>query len=129
MPVSNDREAESKPEPPTYLSSTFVEEIDRLSDEELRDVISYEQALLNYRTAPAQQIEAAPGEKLLRVTERDGYTEVIKTQPCPEGCDDCPHGPYLYHVQRERPLDGENDTLHWSFLGRIRTRDGDSEGG
>lgn len=120
MPTSEDKGVQSNPEPPTYLSSTFVEEINRLSDEELRDVIGYEQALLNYRTAPPQRIETRPREELLRVTERDGYTEVVKRHPCPDSCSDCPHEPYLYHVWSERPLDGGDDTLHWSFLGRVQ---------
>lgn len=119
MPTSGDDDADDGVTPPPYLTPAFIDELDRLNDEELRAVISYEQALLNHRTAPARRIEAAAGEEIVAVAEREGYTEVIKLQPCPGGCSDCPHGPYLYHVRTERSLQGSTDTLHWSFLGHV----------
>lgn len=36
------------------------------------------------------------------MTEHDGYTEMAKRQPCADGCPDCPHGTYLYHVREEK---------------------------
>jgi hypothetical protein len=44
----------------------------------------------------------------------------VKQVYCPDGCEDCPHGPYLYHVTEEPLPDGDTRT-HWSFIGEVRS--------
>lgn len=101
------------------LPEDLEERISRLSESELRTVISYAESLLPQLPTVEDLLEERPGEEILEVGERDGYTKVLKLQPCVEGCDDCPHGPYLYHVRVEkRPEDGE-PSLHWEFIGPI----------
>lgn len=64
------------------------------------------------------EIEPGPGEEIVRIGERPGYTMVVKRQPCAEGCRNCPHGPYLYHVREEpRPEGGQK--LQWTDLGPV----------
>lgn len=101
----------------------IADELVELNDESLRNVISYAQILLSERLSPTERLEEAPGEEIVHIQEQDGYTLVTKKQPCFEECDDCPHGPYLYRVQVERSVAGEEPTLHWSFLGRVEESD------
>lgn len=60
-PTSKGGEGGSKPVPPAHLSATFVEELDRLNDAELREVISFERTLLNHRAAIPERIEPHAG--------------------------------------------------------------------
>lgn len=105
--------------PPPALPNTLAAEIATLDPAELRAVIQYAQSLLPSRPAPADMIEERPGEEILEITEHEGVTTVIKEQPCVEGCDDCPHGPYLYRVRAEIHPEDDEPTLHWDFLGRV----------
>ncbi|WP_227379872.1 hypothetical protein [Haladaptatus halobius] len=106
------------------VPDSIVDELGALDDESIREVISYAQTLLNERLEPTTQIDKAPGEEIISIKEQDGYTLVTKNQPCADGCDDCPHGPYLYRVRVEQsPVDGE-PKLHWSFLGRVEESEG-----
>jgi hypothetical protein len=101
------------------LPESIAEDLQALDDEALRDVVSYAQQLLRERAPQPSHIEAAPGEEIISIEEQGGYTLVTKTQKCAEGCEDCPHGPYLYLVREEHsPVDHE-PTLHWVFLGRV----------
>ncbi|WP_166035512.1 hypothetical protein [Halorussus pelagicus] len=52
--------------------------------------------------------------------EVDGYTEVVKEQPCAEGCENCPHGPYLYRVRVRPPVEPDAEpTLRWDLMGPV----------
>jgi hypothetical protein len=111
--------ADDQPEPPTVLPSEAVDVIDGLTESELRAVIEYARDRQEYlHTAAADKIEPGPGEEIVRVEERTGYTEVLKREPCGEECEDCPHGPYLYHVREELHPDGETQ-LHWHYIGPV----------
>jgi hypothetical protein len=44
---------------------------------------------------------------------------MAKRQPCADGCPDCPHGTYLYHVREEKLLDGDTNH-HRTFLGEVQ---------
>lgn len=108
------------PVPPEELPPDAVEILDDLNEDELRAAIDYAQAReRSIHPGVTDQIEAQEGEELIRVEERSGYTEVVKKQPCFDGCDDCPHGPYLYHVREEQLPDGESK-LHWTYLGIVQ---------
>ncbi|MFC7071634.1 hypothetical protein ACFQJ7_09300 [Halovenus rubra] len=108
---------DDKPEPPSMLPSTVVEAVDDLNEAELRAIIDYVHDRQEFlHTAVADQIEAAPGEEIIRIEERPGHTKVLKREPCGEKCQDCPHGPYLYHVREEARPDGETH-LQWHYLG------------
>lgn len=105
------------PTPPEDFPPDLAAELQESSVHDLREAIIYAQELLRSRHQPTLQIEPGPGEELVRLTERSGYTEVVKRQPCGDGCEDCPHGPYVYHVTREQHPDG-SERLHWTLIGR-----------
>lgn len=108
------------PEAPPELSTHTVEVIDQLDEEELRSIIDYARERREYiHPDITDQIESGPGEEIVRIEERTGYPEVVKKQPCAKGCDECPHGPFLYHVREESRPEG-GISLHWDYLGRIR---------
>jgi hypothetical protein len=106
------------PTPPEGLPDEIVADLQQLTDEELRKTITHAQELLQSHGERSSGIEPAPNEDIIRATEHDGYTEVVKMIPCGEKCDDCPHGPYLYHVTEESRPEGGTKT-HWSFIGKV----------
>lgn len=109
-----------RPVAPSTLPDDIVEAIDNLNEAQLRAVIDYAQDRMRFvHPSVTEQIEAREGEEIVRIEERNGYTEVVKRQPCAEGCTNCPHGPYLYHVNEEQRPDGSAH-LHWTYLGRIQ---------
>ena len=115
-------ESPDGPTPPEGLPDDVAAELNRLTGEELRNAIIHAQELLQFREERPSPIVAGPGEDILRSTEHDGYTEVVKQITCADGCDDCPHGPYLYHVTEEpRPEGGTHE--HWSFIGPVSADD------
>lgn len=111
-----------KPTPPEGLPKEVVSDLNELSAEDLRKTIVHAQELRRFHEEPDPLVEPNPGEDILRVTEHDGYTEVVKPVPCGEDCRDCPHGPYLYHVKQEPRLDGE-EKPHWVFIGEVEPDD------
>jgi len=113
-------DASTDPTPPAGLPDSLVSELDRLNTEELRKTIIHAQELLNAQEESRPLVEPAPGEDILRVTERDGYTEVVKKMPCDEDCNDCLHGPYLYHVKERATPDGGSKTF-WTLIGEIQS--------
>ena len=104
------------PTPPEGLPDHLISDLAELRPDELRKAIIHAQELLQFHKETEFPIEPEPGDDILRVTEHDGYTEVVKQVYCHEGCDDCPHGPFLYHVTEEPDPDGGTRT-HWSFIG------------
>jgi hypothetical protein len=109
-----------EPEPSPALPSSLVETVRELSDHQLRELMSFSGDLLQYHDEQLlEDIEANPGEELVRVEKRDGYVEVVKAVPCGEDCAGCPHGPYLYHV-RTAPTQAGDKRLRWEFIGRVR---------
>ncbi|MDY6779789.1 MAG: hypothetical protein SV760_04445 [Halobacteria archaeon] len=108
------------PDPPSNLSEGTVEELEKLDESELRSVIDYAQdRLRRVHPSVSEQIEAGENEEIVSVEEKDGYTEVVKKEPCAEGCEDCPHDAYLYHVREESHPEGPT-RLHWSYIGRVK---------
>ncbi|WP_224270472.1 hypothetical protein [Haloprofundus salinisoli] len=108
----------TEPNPPQNLSTEVVETLRRLSANDLREAVLYGQELLQLQQKTAPRIEPRPGEEFVRVEDRDGYTLVVKREPCGEGCEDCPHGPYAYHVTEEKMPSGERRT-RWTLIGRV----------
>lgn len=108
---------EDIPTPPTDFSEEIASTLQQLSIHDLRETIIYAQELLQYHHEPTKQIEPAPGEEIVELTEHPGYTLVVKRQPCGNECEECPHGPYVYHVKRERHPDGK-ERFHWVLIGR-----------
>ncbi|GAA0242053.1 hypothetical protein ACFFQF_26895 [Haladaptatus pallidirubidus] len=105
------------PNPPTDFPADIASALQQLSVHDLRETIVYAQELLQFYHEPTDQIEPAPGEEVVELTEHLGYTEVIKREPCGDNCVECPHGPYVYHVTREKHPNGESK-LHWNLIGR-----------
>ncbi|MGB9953513.1 hypothetical protein ACOZ4F_14085 [Haloarcula marismortui] len=107
-----------EPTPPEVVPEQVAGELSDLTPEELRNTIIYAQELLQFHDETASPVEPGPDEEILRATERDGYTEVVKRAACASGCEDCPHGPYLYHVKEEsRPEGGTK--VRWTFVGAL----------
>lgn len=111
------RDSAEPPRPPVDLPGPVASALRDLSVHDLRESIIYAQELLQYRQAPTSQVEPGPDEEFVELTEHPGYVEVVKRQPCVDGCDDCPHGPFVYHVTREPRPDGSS-TYHWVLIGR-----------
>lgn len=107
----------AQPAPPDDLPEAVVSALQGLDAHGLRETVAYAQELLRARHEPTAEIEAAPGEEIVEVTEYPEYTMVVKREPCGSDCEDCPHGPYVYHVTRERRPDG-TEHFHWAFVGR-----------
>ena len=106
------------PTPPEGLPDGIVSKLSELNYEELRKTIIHAQALLRSEGEHSSPVEPGPSEDIIRATEHEGYTEVVKEVTCGENCTDCPHGPYLYHVTMEpRPEGGEKP--HWTFIGEV----------
>lgn len=111
---------EEAPVASRVLPSDVVDRVDGLDEPQLRALIDYAQNRMRLvHPDVTEQIEAREAEEIVRIAERPTYTEVVKRQPCAEGCKECPHGPYLYHVREERRLDGTTH-LHWTYLGRVQ---------
>lgn len=110
------------PSPPADLPEGVVSELQQLTAHELRETIVYAQELLQVSHAPTEQIVPSPGEEIVELTRHEGYTKVVKREPCGNDCEECPHGPYVYHVTRERRPDGE-ERYHWTFIGRLASED------
>ncbi|WP_121743584.1 hypothetical protein [Natronorubrum halophilum] len=106
------------PTPPEGLPEQLVSDLNELSPEELRKTIIHAQELLNFQDEVPSAIEPQSGDDIIQVTEHDSYTEVIKQVYCNETCDDCPHGPYLYHVTQEPHPDGTTKA-YWRFIGNV----------
>ena len=107
-----------RPTPPEGLPEEIVSDLNRLTAEELHKTIVHAQELLQSASTHRSPVEPKPGDDVVRVTEHEGYTEVVKWVRCGEDCGDCPHGPYLYHVTEEpQPEGGEKQ--HWTFIGEV----------
>ena len=110
-------------QPPEGLPEPVASDLAGLSPDELRDAVVYAQELLQSHGSAEFPVDPGPDDDdVLRVREHERYTEVVKQHRCTEGCDDCPHGPYLYHVTEESLPDGTHET-HWSFIGRVNVDD------
>lgn len=114
-------EPANEPVPPEALPEDAAKAISALNRPELRAAIDFAQRRDRYlRPEATNQIEPGPGEEIVRIEERPSHTLVAKLQPCADGCSDCPHGPYLYHVREVTRPDGDS-RLHWSYIGPDET--------
>lgn len=119
MSSESGESTESAPSPPSALPSDLASRLTALDGTQIRAVVAYAEQLLPEKPPVADLLEEQPGEEILDVTERDGHTEVIKMQPCANGCDECPHGPYLYRVRVQTYPNEKSPSLHWDFLGPV----------
>lgn len=108
----------TEPTPPDGLPPEVATTLSQLSPEELRSTIVHAQELLRSEDEATPLVEPQSGEDIIRVTEQEGYTEVVKQFTCSDECDNCPYGPYLFHVTEEARPEGGVDT-HWKFIGKI----------
>lgn len=121
MSSNSDNHARSSDSSPSDLPDDLADELSQLTASELRAVVSYAKSLLPGLPTVEDLLEELPGEEIVEVEDENGYTKVVKRQPCVQGCAECPHGPYLYHVQVARsPEDGEQPSLHWEFIGYVK---------
>ena len=104
--------------PPDFLSPSVATELNELDAEEIRAVLDYVESLSNARSKPASMIEAGPSEEIVSIEDHETHTTVIKRWDCTGGCDECPHGSYLFHVRFERYISGK-EGLHWIYIGKV----------
>ena len=104
------------PTSPEGIPDHLVVELTELTPEELRNTIVHAQELLRFQEETSSPIEPGPGEDIIRTTEHKEHTEIVKQYLCAEGCGDCPHGPYLYHVREEARPKGEQTFIGHSLL-------------
>lgn len=120
MPSSPNGRSGADAPPSAGVPEDLSERLSELDESQLRNVASYVRSLLPPPPDVTDLLEERQGEKIHRVTPESGYTAVVKSQQCPEGCADCPHGPYLYHVRAESSSpEDEGPTLHWEFIGPV----------
>jgi len=93
-----------------------------LSAEELRKTIIHAQELLNSKDENPSPVEPKPADDILRVTEHDGYTEVVKYVYENIDGEEIREGPFHYHVTEERHPDGSIKP-YWKFIGEIDLED------
>lgn len=106
--------------PATAIPDDLESRLDALTASELRAVVDYVRSRIPTRRPPADGLEVGPDEELVEVIDRDGFTEVVKKHPCAEGCEECPHGPYLYRIRLQPSVSvDDSPSLHWEFLGRV----------
>ena len=105
---------------PAGLPDDVADSLRDLDDHTLRETIGFIRGVLatHHHDHLEAAIESIPEDELVSVTEHDEYTEVVRRHPCPEGCADCPHEPYLYHVKSVPHL-GEEDRLKWDLIGPV----------
>ncbi|MGQ3330278.1 hypothetical protein [Halorubrum sp. FL23] len=115
-------DSSERPTPPEGLPPKVVSALTECTPEELRKAIVHAQELLHHHGEAELPVSAEVNDDILRVTEHEGYTEVVKEFYCADGCDDCPHGPYLYHVTEEPHPDGGRK-VHWSFMGTVHSQE------
>lgn len=106
------------PEPPVDYPEDVADLLSDMDVHDLQETIIYAHELLHARDESPLRIEPNPGEEIVRIADREGYTEVVKRIPCGEDCEGCPHGPYLYHLLEERLPTGEKQP-HWALIGRV----------
>lgn len=111
-----------RPTPPEGLPAEVIDALADCSPEELRKAIVYAQELLHFNGEEELPINPEANDDILRVIEHEGHTEVVKQYRCADGCDDCPHGPYLYRVKEVPQPDG-SDNVHWSLLGPVDSQE------
>ena len=110
---------DTEPTPPSVLPSETIEAVRQLDEPELRAVIDFvQQRYVAVQSDITDKIRAHPGEEIVRMERKDGYTAVVKRQPCGRNCSNCPHGPFLYHVWEDRGV-GEKPDLRWRYLGTV----------
>ena len=97
------------------MPDQLIADLADLTPDELRKTIIHAQEPLQSHEETEYPIDLEPGDDILRVIEYGGYTEVVKQVYCHDGCDNRPHGPFLYHVTEEPQLEGGTRT-HWSFI-------------
>lgn len=106
------------PPPPSDSDEDFatltIGELDGCSDEQLQAVIDRAQSILHDRHDPTEALEARPGEEILETHDHGAYTIVIVERT---EADD--PGPFMYRVQYEPEIDGDEGRFRWHFLGRF----------
>lgn len=96
------------------LPESIVTELDRCSDDQLRDVIRYAQKRLERHHDPSTEIEPRhENEEIVSVEEKDGYMLVVVDE------DDEFDELISYHVTYEPHPTDERGEYHWRYLGPV----------
>lgn len=106
--------------PPAGLPDGVAARLTELDDHTLRETIRYLGDVLEHHHQQnlERALEAIPADELVSVTENEeeGYFQVVRGHRCAQGCPDCPHGPFLYHVRSVPEPDG-TESLRWTLIG------------
>lgn len=104
------------PSPPPSLPKYLYEGMQKQDSDTLEDVKQYADELIEYNEAALEEDDLADGDERVRGSKQgpDGWTWVSKEIPCgkkDDGCQSCPHGPYIYRVKRK------GEKLKWDYVG------------
>lgn len=103
--------------PAERLPDSLIETVDALEADELQALVAYtEQRIESLPTPLAEEIRADASGELLGIEAHDIYA-LVRMRPQGPESETEPVG--LYHVSRERGIDGE-ESLHWAYLGDVR---------
>lgn len=109
------------PNAPDRLPDGLVERLDSLEIPELEAVLRYvERRIDSLRTPIAEEIVASASGEIIDVEDHGTYALVWKRIPAPEESGVDTDTVSLFHVSREKHLDGE-ESLHWAYLGDVRS--------
>lgn len=93
---------------PKYLRDGLIKQ----NYDTLLDVQTYVNELLEWQITPPDEIEFDDDEEEVNTATETNYTRVVKRVPCGKDCGGCPHGPYVYHVNRQ------GGRLVWTYAGK-----------
>lgn len=96
------------------LREPIASELEQCSDGQLHAIIDRAQELLHRRHDPTAELDARPGEEILRVDDEGDYTIVVV-----ERQEESERGPYLYRVTYEPDVEGGQGQFRWWYLGRV----------
>lgn len=103
-----------QPTPPQELPKYLRNGLQKQDIESLRTVISFAEALLNYRVSITEDdITADDNEDIVTIEQNKNGSLIEKKIPCGKDCNGCPHGPYKYRVYRN------NGKVKWEYIGRV----------
>jgi hypothetical protein len=111
----------TNPEPSEKVPAMVATALEESSDNQLREIIHYAQALLREQPPLTDEIESREGEELVRIEDHGAYTIVVVRRPEATGE---ARGPFAYRVKWEDFPGNEDGKYRWHYLGRVHGEEG-----
>lgn len=106
----------NSPHPPSDFPDGLVDLLRDLSDDQLRDVIEYAQALLRARGPSPAHIEPREGEEIVHTHDFGGYTLVIVRETLHK---EISSPAIAYRVNYEPAIKEGEGGWKWHYLGDV----------